>query len=100
MVLEIATGLTPLAMTVVVVTWSPFAGGAVVVLQCTAERHRGRSLHWDIGQHNTVGRAASPPPIMLDDLYPKQKDQLPITMSLRGRQAVAISAAAVGCAEM
>ena len=79
MVQEIATGLTPLAMTVVVVTLSHFAGGAVVIPDRTAERHGGRSLHWDIGQHNTVGRAASPPPIMLDDLYPKQKDQLPIT---------------------
>ena len=45
MVLEIATGLTPLAMTVVVVTWSRFAVSAVVDLQCTAERHGGRSLH-------------------------------------------------------
>ena len=34
-----------LAMTVVVVTLSRFAGGAVVDLQCTAERHGGRSLH-------------------------------------------------------
>ena len=45
MVLKIATGLTPLAMTVVVVTWSRFAGGAVVIPDRTAERHGGRSLH-------------------------------------------------------
>ena len=45
MVLEIATGLTPLAMTVIVVTLSPFAGGAVVIPDRTAERHGGRSLH-------------------------------------------------------
>ena len=32
-----------------------------------------------IGMHHTVGRAALLPPIRLDDLYPKQKDQLPIT---------------------
>ena len=48
MVQEIATGLTPLAMTVVVVTLSRFAGGAVVDLQCTAERHGGRSLHYEV----------------------------------------------------
>ena len=47
MVQEIATGLTPLAMTVVVVTLSCFAGSAVVDLQCTAERHEGHSLHYE-----------------------------------------------------
>ena len=37
-------GALPLGMTVVVVTWSRFAGGAVVIPGRTAERHRGRSL--------------------------------------------------------
>ena len=35
---EIATALTGLAMTVVVVTWSRFAGGAAFFCGCTAER--------------------------------------------------------------
>ena len=38
MVPEIATALTGLAMTVGDSGWSPFAGSAVVDLQCTAER--------------------------------------------------------------
>ena len=75
--------------------WSRFAG-VQWSSQSVPRNGHDRSLHWFV----LVGRAALPPPIRLDDLYPKQKDQLPITMSLRGRQAVAIFTAAVGCAEM
>ena len=44
MVPEIATGLAPLAMTEGDGGWSRFAVGAVIITDCTAERHGGRSL--------------------------------------------------------
>ena len=44
MVLEIATALSGLALTVVLVTWSLFAGVRQSSMACTAERHGGRSL--------------------------------------------------------